>query len=315
VTPGGGVAAGYSPAWLRLRAGADSAARATSLLAALGRALPIAPPGAGPQVICDLGCGTGAMARWLAPRLPGRQHWIMYDRDPALLAEAAAVGAADGAAVTAADGAAVTAATRRLDLSTLTAADLAGACLVTASALLDVLTRTEIDRLAAACVAAGCPALLTLTVSGHVTFTPSDPLDGEIGAAFNAHQRRGAGRRRPAGPAAADIAAAAFNRLGAVVRVRASPWRLGPADTALIGEWLPSRVAAACAQQPALSGVADAYLRRRLAAAADGALRVTVGHHDLLATGGFRGSGRTGAGQRGAGQEPARAGSNRSDSA
>jgi hypothetical protein len=299
----GGAAAGYSPAWLRLREGADADARATALLPPLRRALagglsggvppagvPPAgePPDGGPRVICDLGCGTGAMGRWLAPRLPGRQHWIMCDRDPALLALAAATmagtaasGAADGAAVTAADGAAVTVATRRLDLSALTPADLAGADLVTASALLDLLTRTEIDRLAAVCVAVGCPALLTLTVSGHVDIAPEDPLDGEIAAAFNAHQRRQSGRRQLAGPAAADAAAAAFTRLGAVVRIRASPWQLGPAHTALIGEWLHGRVAAACAQRPALSGRAGPYLRRRLAAAADGALRVTVGHHDL----------------------------------
>ena len=37
---------------------------------------------------------------------------------------------------------------------------------MTASALLDVLTREEIDTLAAACVGAGVPALLTLSVSG-----------------------------------------------------------------------------------------------------------------------------------------------------
>ena len=36
-------------------------------------------------VIHDLGCGTGSMGRWLAPRLPGPQHWVLHDRDADLL--------------------------------------------------------------------------------------------------------------------------------------------------------------------------------------------------------------------------------------
>ncbi len=54
-------------------------------------------------MIHDLGCGTGAMGRWLAPLLPGAQHWVVHDRDADLLALAAAEHpgpAADGAAVT-----------------------------------------------------------------------------------------------------------------------------------------------------------------------------------------------------------------------
>jgi hypothetical protein len=34
-----------------------------------------AAPATGRWVIHDLGCGTGAMGRWLAPVLPGPQHW------------------------------------------------------------------------------------------------------------------------------------------------------------------------------------------------------------------------------------------------
>ena len=42
------------------------------------------------RVIHDLGCGTGAMGRWLAPLLPGPQHWVLHDRDADLLEVAAA---------------------------------------------------------------------------------------------------------------------------------------------------------------------------------------------------------------------------------
>jgi len=54
--------------WLDLREGADAAARARELV---GQLRPHLPAG-GALVIHDLACGTGAMGRWLAPRLPGR---------------------------------------------------------------------------------------------------------------------------------------------------------------------------------------------------------------------------------------------------
>src|ERR1700752_3888106 len=67
--------------WLALREPADAAARSPELAERLRRVL----PSAGRHVIHDLGCGTGAMGRWLAPRLPGPQHWILHDRDAGLL--------------------------------------------------------------------------------------------------------------------------------------------------------------------------------------------------------------------------------------
>ena len=70
-----------SPEWLALREPADAAARSAELAERLARHL----PGAGRLVIHDLGGGSGAMGRWLAPRLPGPQHWVVHDRDADLL--------------------------------------------------------------------------------------------------------------------------------------------------------------------------------------------------------------------------------------
>jgi SAM-dependent methyltransferase len=248
------------------------------------------------MVIHDLGCGTGSMGRWLAPQLPGRQHWILYDRDADLLEHARAE-MVDRAA----DGAPVTVETRQRDITRLTADDLDGAALVTASALLDLLTVEEIDRIAAACVGAGCPALLTLSVIGRVDLIPVDPLDAEIAAAFNAHQRRAVGSRRLLGPDAVDAVVDAFTRRGAATVVRPSPWRLGVDnlggadqrndvggadqrdDVDLMSEWFVGWLAAACEQRPELAGPAAAYAHRRLAQVAEGQLGVVVHHHDLLA--------------------------------
>ncbi|MET8766539.1 class I SAM-dependent methyltransferase [Streptomyces sp. NPDC004658] len=264
----------YAPEWLQLREGADAAARAQELLDPLRIRLANLPRRSGGLVVHDLGCGTGSMGRWLAPRLDGAQHWILHDRDPYLLHFAAVASPR-----TAADGSRVTVETRRGDVARLTPDALTGASLVTASALLDVLTREDIETLADACAGAGCPALLTLSVAGRVELTPKDPLDAEITEAFNAHQRR----TGLLGPDAVTVACEAFAERGATVRVHASPWRLGAGEAALTEQWLRGWVGAAVEQRPELGDRAETYLDARLAACAAGALRVTVHHTDLLA--------------------------------
>ncbi|MFF0161990.1 class I SAM-dependent methyltransferase [Streptomyces sp. NPDC005263] len=263
----------YAPEWLELREGADALGRSNDLLDPLRIRLANLPGKAG-LVIHDLGCGTGSMGRWLAPRLDGAQHWILHDRDPYLLHFAAVASPRS-----AADGSRVTVETRRGDVARLTTDVLAGASLVTASALLDVLTREEIDALAAACTGAGCPALLTLSVAGRVDLTPSDPLDAEIAEAFNAHQRRDG----LLGPDAINAACEAFSERGATVRLHPSPWRLGPSESALTAQWLRGWVGAAVEERPELAPRAERYLRERLAACEAGELRVVVHHSDLLA--------------------------------
>jgi hypothetical protein len=205
------------------------------------------------------------MGRWLAPRLPGPQHWVVHDRDPDLL-ERAVAGAPDGVTVEA----------RRSDVIRLSPEDLAGADLVTASALLDLLTLDELAAMLRAC--AGLPLLLTLTVVGRVVLDPPEAVDADVAAAFDAHQRRGG----LLGPDAAGAAADLLRAAGAEVVVRPSPWHLGAACAGLTAEWLRGWLAAACEQEPALAVEAAAYRDRRLAQAAAGALAVTVGHADLL---------------------------------
>ena len=126
-----------SPEWLVLREPADAAARSAELAERLGRHL----PAAGRLVIHDLGGGSGAMGRWLAPRLPGPQHWVVHDRDADLLELAVS-----DPPRAAADGTAVTVEARRSDITRLAPGDLAGASLIVASALLDMLTRGRAGR-------------------------------------------------------------------------------------------------------------------------------------------------------------------------
>jgi hypothetical protein len=217
------------------------------------------------------------MGRWLAPLLPGPQHWVAHDRDADLLEVAASH--LPGAA---ADGGAVTVEARHSDIRSLDPRDLAGVTLITASALLDLLTADELAELVAVCLGSGCPMLLTLSVVGHVQLTPAERLDPRVGAAFDAHQRRLTDRGRLLGPDAVALAVEQCGQLGAEVVVRPSPWRLGGSDADLAAEWFTGWLDAACEQELELAADAELYARRRLAQAGAGELAVTVDHADLF---------------------------------
>lgn len=245
----------FSETWLGLREPADAAARSKDLVGLLP---------AGIRTVRDLGCGTGSLGRWLAPQLAAPQHWIMADRDPVLLEYAQANMPFDGVTVT----------TELSDVTALTAGDLDGTDLVTCSALLDILTADDLDRLARACADSRTPALFTLSVTGEVTLEPAAEDDKSVAEAFNEHQRR----NRKLGPDAPAAAKAAFERAGATVVTRESPWWLDENLAELTREWLRGWVGAAREQRPDLR--LDAYLDERLA----GGTTATVGHLDLLAT-------------------------------
>jgi hypothetical protein len=249
--------------WLALREPADATARSRELVGML-------PPA---RVIHDLGCGTGSMGRWLAPMLPVPQRWVLHDRDPDLLRVAGSDPPRAAAVVE----------TRLTDLTALDPGDLSGAELITASALLDLMTGEQLERLIDVCSAAGCPVLMTLSVVGRVELRPADPLDARLADAFNAHQRRITAAGRLLGPDAADAAAQAFRRGGARVVVRPSPWLLGAAEAELAAAWLSGWVAAACEHNPRLAVEAGDYLDRRLSEAGAGGLGAAVEHADLLA--------------------------------
>ncbi len=77
---------GFSAEWLRQREPFDAAARAVAAeRLQLARWLAALKPDAAPWRVIDLGCGTGANYRALAPMLAGPQQWCVVDHDKALL--------------------------------------------------------------------------------------------------------------------------------------------------------------------------------------------------------------------------------------
>lgn len=257
--------------WLTLREGADAAARSRRLAGRAKRMTRV------PVVVHDLGTGTGSMMRWLAPRLPGPQTWVLHDWNPALLDHAAETRVLD------ADGETAAVVTSVMDVAHLRSGDLDGATLVTASALLDVLSLGEVEAIVRACVGAGAPTLFALNVIGRVQLDPVDAGDRVFESAFNDHQRRAVEGRRLLGPDAVETAVGMFAAAGWSVRVAESPWRLDGDDRALVEEWLDGWLGAVVEERPALAEWGDEYLRSRRAQLAAGTLRVTVHHRDLLA--------------------------------
>jgi SAM-dependent methyltransferase len=241
--------------WLALRAPADAAARAPEPLARLedwAKGAPIR--------VVDLGCGTGATHRTLAPRLPGAR-WTLVDSDPALLEIAAETGAE----------------TRRLDLAEDVEAAVAEADLVTASALFDLASADWIARLAA--VLPPTAALYAaLTYDGRERWEPPHPAEPAALAAFHAHQRgpKGLGAGAALGPEATHALAARL--AGRRLLIAPSPWRLSDAERPLI-EALADGAAGAVAE----TGALDAETLVAWRAARRAAATVEVGHLDLLA--------------------------------
>jgi SAM-dependent methyltransferase len=249
----------FSADWLALRAPADDAARDRGLMiAAMAEARRRA--GQGAPVILDLGCGTGATARVLGPHLPGAR-WRLVDGDADLLAQA--VAATGGAG-------------HCLDLGDLAGLPLAGAHLVTASALLDLMPRNWLESLAERLAAEGTGLYAALSYDGAMGWDPALPEDAAVTAAFNAHQRGDKGLGPALGPDAAQVAAEVLAAAGFAVRLADSPWDLCPDQAALQAE-LMDGIAAAAAE----AGCAMAGQWRAARAVAGG--RCRIGHLDLLA--------------------------------
>ncbi|NBC12102.1 MAG: class I SAM-dependent methyltransferase [Gammaproteobacteria bacterium] len=292
----------FSDAWLALRAPADTAARADELVQRLAG---LAPAADGPLQVLDLGCGSGANLRHLAPLLAAvghrRQQWTCVDHDPALLARlpagtgewAGAAGLAcretDDGLQLAAGGWEAVVATRRLDLAgDLRALPVPAGGLVTGSALLDLVSASWLDTLLARCRTNGCALLFTLSYDGRCTVSPAHGEDARVVGLVNRHQRTDKGFGPALGPAAAERAAARCRALGWRVEMAPSDWVLGTEapdlQQALLAGWRD-----AAAEMAASSGAAlpasrlDAWLTARCGWVAAGRSWLRVGHQDLLA--------------------------------
>ena len=275
----------FDATWLTLREPYDHAARSAKLADRFAAAV-----GAAPRLI-DLGCGTGSNLRYLAPRIPGAQHWLCVDHDPALL-EAARTALPDwgdrrgwqsrsdcnGLTLARPHGE-IAVGFVLGDLTREALPNRDGADGLSASALLDLTSAAWLDRLAAWC--RGMPVLMALSFDGRLAFEPAAPEDRTIRGRFVAHQRNDKGFGPALGPDAAAYLADRLAACGHEVALEPADWRLGPEDRPLLGATLEGIVRAAREMANDSSVERWATLRRQQLAAGD--LRLTLGHLDLLA--------------------------------
>lgn len=259
--------------WLALREAEDSRARSRELA---GLVLDLLPPG--PLTVHDLGSGTGSMMRWLAPLLPGPQTWVLHDWNAALTERAL-----EAAPPRDLFDAPVSIRSRVGELERLESADLEVASLVTASALLDVLTSREARNIVHACVEVGAPALLSLSVTGEVELQPWDARDKLFEAAFNDHQRREVAGGRLLGRYGGPIVRGLFAEAGWKVRTTRTSWRLTDAEPCLLREWFDGWVNSAEEHRPGLRDECAGYRELRDGQLHRGDLSAIVHHLDLLA--------------------------------
>ncbi|MDX1605986.1 MAG: hypothetical protein R3202_07310 [Candidatus Competibacterales bacterium] len=277
---------GFEAGWLALREPADRAARSVALRDQVADWWQAQP---GRRGIIDLGAGTGAGLRWLAPALAGEQHWQLLEHDPALLAatpEALQAWAREQGRtlVREASGWRIgdwTVDCRQRDLARHLEPDGDGCALVTASALLDLVSTAWLAALVALCRRHGAAFYATLSYDGMLDWHPGLEDDARVHALFDRHQRGDKGFGPALGPAAVEHLAALLRAGGYRVVTAPSPWRLGAAEAALQQALLDGYQAVLAELAPAVAW-AQVWLGRRRAAIGSDSVH-TVGHQDLFA--------------------------------
>ena len=283
---------GFAPTWLAAREPVDARSRAATLVGSLRKRL--VPHEALAAV--DLGAGTGANFRYLAPRLGGLQHWQLVDDDPGLLAATGDLtrtwAESLGAAYTETENGFALAGKSfesRVRLVTMNlAADLAElvwpeSALVTGSALLDLVSESWLRRVAARCRDSTATVLFALTYDGRMHFQPEDADDAHVRMLVNRHQRTDKGFGPALGPTAPDAAARIFTECGYQVVREPSDWRLGSDDQQLRAMLLDDWFKAATAMDEGDGSALALWHDGRSRALANPGTEFLVGHEDLLA--------------------------------
>ena len=254
--------------WLALREPVDHRSRVRALVLTLreeGRRK-------GWSKVVDLGSGTGSNVRFLSRRIPWATEWTVVDHDADLLAR---IEEPEG----------------RLTLRALVA-DLAEDGLdavddvhvVTASALLDLVSEAWVASLCRRCAACGSAGYFALSYDGSISWDVADDDDAMVREAVNRHQRKDKGLGGALGPDAATTTEAHFRAVGYRTEVRASPWHLsGARDLGLALRLVDGWVAAAVEEEPEREDRIRSWGLRRMEDLSHGRTGVHVGHLDLLA--------------------------------
>ena len=275
----------FASDWLTLREPVDHRSRHPSLLAPLIDALNSQAQKR--LAVVDLGCGRGSNCRYLAPRLPFDQHWQLIDHDPALLDEAmiSAPALPSRQLVLSSQLSSIARPTELIDPAT---------SLVTASALLDLVSRPWLEALVSHCQNHRMVVMIAMSVDGRffIDDPDGDPklkqLDTLMEDAINRHKQQERGLGAAGGSEGWRVATELLTAAGYQMHCAPADWQLsrasGPGDIALAERLLRERVDAALEVVPASRhDELRAWLTTRLEGLRQGNITVNVGHQDVLA--------------------------------
>lgn len=255
---------GFSADWLALREPADKAARSAAVAGVVLDALQHRIP----TRIVDLGSGTGSNVRSLSALMPQQQEWRLVDHDEALLAAACT-------------NVPVPVETRVSNLQQLDAALFAGRDLVTASALLDLVSESWLAGFVQQCRLAASAVLVVLNYDGRIECAPREELDEFVRRLVNLHQRTDKGFGAALGPDSGLRAEALLREAGYAVLRAKSDWVLHPDQAELQRQLIAGWAHAAAEMSPRNRSLIEAWERRRLAHVDAGQSHLVVGHDDV----------------------------------
>ena len=294
---------GFSVDWLRLREPFDRAARETAagasdLFGQVARWRDRSPSTS--FAVIDLASGHGANLRALAPRLGGMQHWRLVDHDPQLLAALphalatwasqcgytfkAADGAGDAPIEIIGSGFHAQVSQERVDLARdLATLDFGVASLVTASALLDLVSASWLQQLIGGAQHARSALWFGLNVDGRLTWDPADADDLRVHQLFSEHQRGDKGFGPALGPHAVALAIDRMAGAGYETQQAQTDWFIDGAQAPEMQRAMIEGVGVAAVEQdPASHDAVQGWKARR--GAGIGATCLRVGHVDIVGT-------------------------------
>jgi len=284
----------FESSWLDTREDADVRARNVSITKSLRAFLDDVKR----INVVDLGAGTGALFRYLAPRINGRQTWRLVDRSDKLLrqsethlaawadARQLTVGASKDpwCATNAKEEYCVFHEQKNFGGGLLDFSFDSKIHLITASALLDLVSLNWVEELITLCLRTRASFYGSLTYDGKIDWVPSHPGDKKLLQLLNKDQRRDKGLGLALGPDAVAAVRQALALQGFVVAIGSSPWILGPVDEdlqlVLLSQW--SKILEQNKDFP--SRELRLWKDFHLEAIAEGKSYLRVGHQDIWAT-------------------------------
>ncbi len=270
----------FASNWLAARETADHRARSGKLTDSLSRWLSQryyaldAEDRPKPLQIVDLGAGRGSNAVFLVHALQVPQAWLAIDQDAGLLGEAKQrIETWDVP---------FEIAPVQLTPENLEQSLTQDVSLITASALIDLVSEPWLGALAEAAVARHAAVLIVLSYAGWFEVTPALPDDSLLRELVNRHQHGDKGAGAALGPEASAVLQNALAEQDYQVELAESFWQLDAGDSELIQMLMEGWVEAAMEQDPDCRESLARWLETRYTQLAEGCLRVSVNHIDLL---------------------------------